>query len=112
MPADASERAPATVEFFEPPMCCASGLCGPAPDQTLLDLQETVRALESAGVRVARYQPGSHPAAFGQNPEVMRAIRERRMAALPLTLVNGVVILSGAYPTRAQVEAALAGGGR
>lgn len=29
---------PATVEIFDPPMYCPTGLCGPALDQTLLIL--------------------------------------------------------------------------
>jgi len=30
------------VEFFDPPMCCPSGLCGPTLDQTLLDVNEMI----------------------------------------------------------------------
>ena len=114
MVAKISEPVPATatVEFFEPPMCCPAGVCGPTQDHTLLDLKETVRSLEAAGIRVRRYQPGSHPSAFGGNADVMRAIRERRMAALPLTVVNGVVLKSGAYPTLREIEDAVRGGGR
>ena len=105
-------KAAATVEFFEPPMCCATGMCGPVQDQKLIDLLETVRSLESAGVHVERYQPGSHSSQFGHNADVMRAIRERRMDALPITVVNGAMIKSGAYPTLLEIQNALNGGGR
>ena len=30
------------VEFFDPPMCCSTGLCGPTLDQTLLDVSEMI----------------------------------------------------------------------
>ncbi len=40
----------------------------------------------------------------------MRLVRAQNMEALPITAVRGVVIKSGAYPTRAEVEVALDGG--
>ena len=99
----------ATVEIFEPPMCCPTGLCGPVQDQTLLDLLETVRSLESNGVKVARYQPGSNPGAFTNNGEVMASVRARNTAALPITIVNGRVVKSGAYASLDEIQKALNG---
>ena len=97
----------ATVEIFEPPMCCPTGLCGPVQDQTLLDLLETVRSLELKGVKVLRYQPGSNPGAFTNNGEVMAAVRARNTAALPITVVNGRVVKSGAYASLEDLQEAL-----
>ncbi len=97
------------VEIFEPPMCCPTGMCGPVQDQTLLDLLETVRTLESSGVTVARYQPGTHPAAFTGNSEVMQAVRARSTSALPITVVNGRVVKSGAYASLHEIRDALNG---
>ena len=99
----------ATVEIFEPPMCCPTGLCGPVQDQTLLDLLDTVRSLESNGVKVARHQPGSNPGAFTTNGEVMAAVRARNTAALPITVVNGRVVKSGAYASLDEIQQALTG---
>jgi hypothetical protein len=109
---DARPTAPvqADVALYDPPMCCPTGLCGPALDQALLDTNELVLALKERGLRVERYQMQSQPQAFIGNPEVMRLVRERTLEALPITAVRGVVIKSGAYPTRAEVEAALEGG--
>jgi len=97
----------ATVEIFEPPMCCPTGLCGPVQDQTLLDLLETVRSLESNGVKVLRYQPGSNPSAFTNNAEVMAAVHARSTAALPITVVNGRVVKSGSYASLEDIQNAL-----
>ena len=93
-----------TVEIFEPPMCCPTGLCGPVQDQTLLDLLETVRSLESNGVKVARYQPGANSSAFMSNAEVMAAVRASNTAALPITVVNGRVVKSGAYASLQEIR--------
>ena len=102
----------ATVEIFEPPMCCPTGLCGPVQDQTLLDLLETVRSMESAGVKVARYQPNTNPTAFTNHVEVMAAVRARSTAALPITVVNGRVVKSGSYASLEEIQDALNAGSR
>ena len=104
-----AQTARATVEFFDPPMCCPTGLCGPALDQTLLDVSAMILALQAEGVRVERYQMTSHPQAFLGNREVMRLVRDMQMAALPITVVRGRVIKTGAYPGQAEVRAALDG---
>lgn len=96
-----------TVEFFDPPMCCPTGLCGPSLDQTLLDVNEMIMALKAEGAKVERYQMTSHPHLFLNNAEVMRLVRERQMEALPLTVVQGQVIKVGVYPSLAEVTTAL-----
>jgi hypothetical protein len=101
--------APVDVEFFDPPMCCPTGLCGPTLDQTLLDVSEMIVALQDENLRVARYQMTSHPNAFLGNAEVMRLVREKQMAALPIIVVRGKVIKSGEYPTLAELRSQLNG---
>lgn len=98
---------PSVVELFDPPMCCPTGLCGPTLDQTLLNVNEMMLALTTEGISVARYQMASQPQAFLSNAEVVNLIREREMAALPITVVKGKVIKVGEYPTLAEVRAAL-----
>ena len=101
--------APADVEFFDPPMCCPTGLCGPTLDQTLLDVSEMVAALGRENVHVERYQMASHPNAFLGNAEVMQLIREGQMAVLPIIVVHGKVIRVGAYPRLDEIKAILEG---
>ena len=93
----------ARVEIFDPPMCCPTGVCGPTLDQTLLDVNEMILSLRAAGVSVERYQM-TDPAAFLNNAEVMRLVREQQIAALPITVVRGQVIKVGAYPTLDEVK--------
>jgi len=99
----------AKVEIFDPPMCCPTGLCGPTIDPVLLDVNEIVLKLKGQGVTVERYLMTQQPQAFLNNAEVYRLVREQQMAALPITVVNGRVIKAGAYPTLAEVRAALDG---
>jgi hypothetical protein len=99
----------AAVEFFDPPMCCPTGLCGPTLDQTLLDVNEMVLTLQAEGLKVERYQMTGQPQAFLSNPDVMRLVREQQMAALPIIVVRGQVVKVGAYPTLSEIKACLNG---
>ena len=100
---------PADIELFDPPMCCPTGLCGPALDQTLLDVNEMIMSLQRENLRVERYQMTSNPNAFLGNAEVMKLVREKQMEALPIIVVRGKVIKVGAYPSADEVHAALDG---
>lgn len=100
---------PADVEFFDPPMCCPTGLCGPTLDQTLLDVNEMILALQRNNVRVERYQMSSNPNAFLNNADVMKLVREKQMEALPIIVVRGKVIKVGSYPNAEEIRAALNG---
>ena len=95
------------VEIFDPPMCCPTGVCGPTIDPALLDVNEMVLALQSEGISVARYQMASHAQQFVNNREVFRLIREKQLAALPITVINERIIKIGAYPTLAEVREAM-----
>jgi hypothetical protein len=97
----------ADIEIFDPPLCCPTGLCGPTLDQTLLDVNEMILALQKEKVHVERYQMTSHPNAFLNNAEVMKLVRERQMEALPITVVRGVIVKTGAYPNIDEIRAAL-----
>ena len=97
------------VEFFDPPMCCPTGMCGPTIDPALLDLNEMVLTLQSEGIGVARNQMVGRPQAFMNNAEVFRLVREKQLAALPITVVDGRIIKTGAYPSLEDVRAALSG---
>jgi len=79
--------------------------------------------LREAGLLIARRDPEDsrwvyysvntpQPQAFLNNPEVYRLILARQLAVLPITTVNGKVIKTGAYPSLAEVRAALNGVGQ
>lgn len=101
--------APAEVEFFDPPMCCPTGLCGPILDQALLDVNEMISTLQRDHLRVERYQMAGNPNAFLGNAEVMKLVREKQLDALPITVIRGKVIKVGAYPSLEEINTALNG---
>jgi hypothetical protein len=92
------------VEFFDPPMCCSTGLCGPGVDQTLLDVSEMIMELQKEGFHVERYQMTTHPQAFLNQPEVMRLVREKNLDCLPIIVVRGQIVAEGKYPVLEEIR--------
>jgi hypothetical protein len=99
------------VEVFDPPLCCPTGLCGPVLDTTLLDLGEAIVALQSEGHAVTRHMMTTDPQAFMRNRDVYEAIRARKLEVLPITVVRGRIVKTGAYPTLDELHAALTAAG-
>ncbi len=87
------------IFIYDPPMCCSSGVCGPNPDQTLINLQNTLEKVKKLGVEVERYLITQSPQKFKENPAVIKLIQERQLKALPITACNGKIVKTGAYPT-------------
>ena len=91
------------IEVFDPPMCCSTGVCGPAVDPTLARFAADVEWLRGQGVAVDRFNLAQQPAAFVGNPVVKRALSESSRACLPLILVGGEIAFRGAYPSREEL---------
>ena len=92
-----------TIEVFDPPMCCSTGVCGPAPDERLAQLSADLDWLKRQGMQVRRYNLSQEPAAFINQPEVARLLRETDGEGLPVIIVAGVVVSQGVYPSRQQL---------
>ena len=64
-----------TLQTFDPPMCCSTGLCGTEVDPALVSYAALLSDLSQKGVAVERFNLGQQPMAFVQNPAV-RALLE------------------------------------
>jgi hypothetical protein len=87
------------LEIFEPALCCSSGVCGPEPDRALIELQNSIQILGKAGIIVNRYAINQVPLAFTGNPVVKQFIISNGPGQLPLTLLDGKIVKTEAYPT-------------
>lgn len=99
------------IEIFEPTMCCSTGICGPSVDKSLVKIGEDIEALknEFEGIVIERYQPQTHSMKFMANMEVGKLVKENGQKILPITVLNGKVIKSGAYPTLEELKSSLRG---
>jgi len=86
------------IEIYEPPLCCPTGVCGPAPDPDLAALQETILKLKKAGFSAERIALNQQPKRFMSNPIVKDIIMSEGKESLPITLVEGKLVVKGRYP--------------
>lgn len=96
------------LDVFDPPMCCSSGVCGPSVDPLLAAFAADVDWLMSQGVSVTRYNLAQDPQAFVSHPLVKDTLHRDGDRCLPLLIMNGEIVATGAYPRRDEL-AQLAG---
>ncbi len=94
----------ATIRVFEPALCCNSGVCGPDLDQSLVDFTADLNHLQSQGADIERHNLANDPTAFATDDTVRAFLQLAGSDGLPLTLVDGVTVMTGTYPSRAQLE--------
>lgn len=95
----------ATVEIFDPAMCCSTGVCGTDVDPTLARFAADVDWLAARGVTVERATLAQEPGKFVANVSVRTALEALGTGALPAIVVDGTLRSTGVYPDRAQIAA-------
>lgn len=93
----------ATIQVFDPALCCSSGVCGVDVEQQLLQFSADADWARQHGAQLQRYNLAQQPMAFADNGLVKRFLERSGAEALPLTLVDGEVALAGRYPLRAEL---------
>ena len=91
------------LQVFDPAMCCSTGVCGPSVDPSLPRFAADLEWLKSKGLQVERYNLAQEVAAFTSNPVVKVALNSRGSKCLPLLLLDGTIVVEGAYPTREEL---------
>lgn len=92
-----------TLEIFDKPMCCSTGICGPEVDQELVNFSADLQWLEKKGVKVTRINPASQPELFASNETIRDELRKSGGNCLPLILLNNQVVSAGKYLSRSQL---------
>lgn len=89
------------LTFYEPPMCCPTGVCGPSVDGKLVTLVEQIAELEAKfpELTVERFMISTNPFKFRENADVFNMVKADGKGSLPITTVNGEIIKSSEYPT-------------
>lgn len=88
------------IRVFEPALCCNTGVCGPDVDQALVTFTADLDHLRGLGVDIQRHNLANDPGSFAAEPAVRDFLRVAGSSGLPLTLVDGVTVATGSYPTR------------
>lgn len=91
--------------IYEPAMCCSTGLCGVGVDPELLRISTVVNTLKKSKVTVERFNLSSNPQEFVTNAEVNKMIMDSGVESLPITVLDGKIVRTAAYPTNREILA-------
>jgi len=90
------------LEIYDPAMCCSTGVCGVDVDPVLVQFAADLAWVGEQGVSVQRYNLGQEPQAFAANPAVVKEM-QAGMERLPIIAIDGQIVTTGLYPSRAQL---------
>ncbi|AGX42668.1 arsenite efflux transporter metallochaperone ArsD [Clostridium saccharobutylicum] len=85
--------------IFDPAMCCSTGVCGPSVNKELLRVATVLNTLKNKGILVERYNLTNNPQIFVTNRVINQILNTKGVEALPVIMVDGVVVKAGSYPT-------------
>ena len=89
-----------TIQVFDKPMCCSTGVCGPQVDPVLPRFAADLDWLRSQGHQVDRFNLAQQPAEFAKNREIHQLLTTRGTECLPVVVVDGHVVSQRGYPSR------------
>ncbi|TFC29944.1 arsenite efflux transporter metallochaperone ArsD [Cryobacterium sp. TMT1-3] len=93
------------IRIYEPALCCDTGVCGVDVDQSLVEVTASVRSLQEQGADIQRHNLATDPLAFTTDETVRAFMHVVGSTGLPLTVVDGVTVATGSYPSKAQLLA-------
>lgn len=89
-----------TIQVFDKPMCCSTGVCGPQVDPVLPRFAADLEWLKTQGHHVERFNLAQQPAAFIQSPQVHQLLSTQGTDCLPVIVVDDCIVSQCAYPSR------------
>jgi sulfur carrier protein ThiS len=97
------DKAMKSVQVYDKPMCCSTGICGPEVDPVLPQFAADLDWLKGQGHSVERYNLAQQPQAFIANTTIQQLLASEGTECLPVVVVDGQVVSRAVYPTRAQL---------
>lgn len=94
-----------TVQVFDKPMCCSTGICGPDVDPVLPRFAADLDWLKSIGHHVDRFNLAQQPQAFIDNKQIHQLFSTAGTDCLPVVLVDGEIVSQKVYPSREELAA-------
>jgi SAM-dependent methyltransferase len=98
------EQTMKTIQVYDKPMCCSTGVCGPQVDPVLPRFAADLDWLKAQGHQVERYNLAQQPQAFIENAAVHKLLSTEGTDCLPLIVVDGEIVNRAKYPSRAMLS--------
>ncbi|HEX3030829.1 MAG TPA: arsenite efflux transporter metallochaperone ArsD [Bacillota bacterium] len=92
------------LDIYDPAMCCATGVCGPSIDPELMRVATVINTLKEQGISIKRHGLSSEPQDFVSNKVISDLLQKEGADILPVTLVDGQVAKTKAYPTNEELS--------
>lgn len=89
--------------IYEPAMCCSTGLCGGSSDSELIRISTAISNLEKKGIQIQRIDFAADTMEFINSKEINELITKQGVEILPVTVVNGVIVKTKAYPSNEEI---------
>jgi len=94
------EKKMKTVQIYDKPMCCSTGICGPDVDPILPQFAADLDWLKGQGHHVERYNLAQQPQAFIANKSIHELLGAEGTDSLPVIVVDGEIVCRTQYPSR------------
>ncbi len=94
-----------TVQIYDKPMCCSTGVCGPEVDAKLPQFASDLDWLKSLGHNVERYNLAQQPQAFIDNKSIHQVLSTEGTDSLPVVVIDGEIVSRKVYPSRDMLTA-------
>ena len=91
------------IAIYDPPGCCSTGVCDPGLSDQMTQFATAIDTLMKSGHDVARFNMGTQPGAFVENPIVKSALDSEGLDCLPLVLLDDEIVSKGAYLNRSEL---------
>lgn len=91
------------MSIYEPALCCETGLCGVNVDPELLKITTVLNNLKNKGIIIERYNLNSTPMEFVKNNTVNQYVNEKGVNGLPVTLVDGEIVITRRCPANDEI---------
>ncbi len=98
-----------SLQVFDKPMCCSTGVCGLDVDPILPRFAADLDWLKDQGHKVERYNLAQQPQAFIENKAVHQLLSTIGTDCLPVVVVDGEIVSQSIYPSREDLASWVAG---
>lgn len=109
LPPISKETTMKTVQVYDKPMCCSTGVCGPDVDPVLPRFAADLDWLKNQGHTVDRFNLAQQPQAFIENKAIHHLLSTTGTDCLPVVVIDGEIVSQSIYPSREDLAGWVAG---
>ena len=97
------------LTLYEEAMCCSTGVCGPDPDEELVEVSTALDQLEAEleNVDVSRANMQHNIDQFLETQPISDLVEEHGPSILPITVVDGEIVAKSEYLSYDELAATL-----